>query len=60
MELEMLDQIMNKDIDSIIKLLEEAKKTRNYFKKATLIGKVNQACLDYDFYWTEKLHDLID
>jgi len=51
---------MNADIDTIIVKLQEAKTSRTYLQRATLVGKIAEQCQSYEFYWEEKLYSLID
>jgi hypothetical protein len=60
MRLSPLDQRMNDDIDSIIAKLEEAKKSRTYFQRASLVGKVAEQCQGFEFYWEDRLTNLMD
>lgn len=55
-----LDDSMDRGIDEIIALLQEAKNSRTYLKRASLVGQVAQRCQDYDSYWTDRLYDLMD
>lgn len=55
-----LDRCMDADIDAIIAELEKAKSTRTYFQRATAVAAIGKKCADYDFYWTERLNDLMD
>jgi hypothetical protein len=60
MRLSPLDERMNADIDAIIVKLQEAKTSRTYLQRATLVGKIAEQCQSYEFYWEEKLYSLID
>lgn len=55
-----LDDQMDANIDQIIAKLQEAKKSRTYLQRASLVGMVAQQCQDYDSYWTDRLYDLMD
>jgi hypothetical protein len=55
-----LDESMDTNIDQIIAKLQEAKRSRTYLQRASLVGKVAQECQDYDSYWTDRLYDLMD
>jgi hypothetical protein len=60
MRLSPLDQRMNADIDQLIEQLQKAKNTRTYFQRSAAVKQVAKACEDYEFYWTERLYDLMD
>jgi hypothetical protein len=51
---------MDTNIDQIIAKLQEAKRSRTYLQRASLVGKVAQECQDFDSYWTDRLYDLMD
>jgi len=55
-----LDEHMNKDIDAIIARLEEAKKSRTYLQRASLVNKIAEECQSYAFYWEDRLYSLMD
>ena len=55
-----LDDIMNKDIDVIIAKLEKAKDTNTYFQRANAVKEIAEACTDYEFYWSDRLHSLME
>ena len=60
MRLSPLDQRMNADIDAIIAKLQEAKTSRTYLQRASLVGRVAEQCQSFEFYWEEKLYSLMD
>jgi hypothetical protein len=51
---------MNTDIDALIAKLQEAKTSRTYLQRASLVGKVAEQCQSYEFYWEDKLLSLMD
>ena len=55
-----LDAKMDQEIDKIIEQLQAAKKARTYLRKSAEVGKIAKQCQDYEFYWTERLYDLMD
>jgi len=55
-----LDEHMNKEIDAIIARLEEAKKSRTYLQRASLVNKIAEQCQSYAFYWEDRLYSLMD
>lgn len=55
-----LDDQMDANIDQIIAKLQEAKRSRTYLQRASLVGAVAQQCQDYESYWTDRLYDLMD
>lgn len=60
MRLSPLDQRMNDDIDAIIAKLQEAKTSRTYLQRASLVGQIAEQCQNYEFYWEERLYSLMD
>jgi hypothetical protein len=60
MRLSLLDERMNTDIDALIAKLQEAKTSRTYLQRASLVGKVAEQCQSYEFYWEDKLLSLMD
>jgi hypothetical protein len=60
MRLSLLDERMNTDIDALIAKLQEAKASRTYLQRASLVGKVAEQCQSYEFYWEDKLLSLMD
>ena len=60
MRLSLLDERMNTDIDALIAKLQEAKTSRTYLLRASLVGKVAEQCQSYEFYWEDKLLSLMD
>ena len=60
MRLSPLDQRMNDDIDAIIAKLQEAKMSRTYLQRASLVGRIAEQCQNYEFYWEERLYSLMD
>ena len=55
-----LDGLMNKDIDAIIAKLEKAKDTNTYFQRASAVREIAESCKDYEFYWNDRLHSLME
>ncbi len=55
-----LDQRMNADIDALIAKLEAAKTARTYLQRASLVGRVAEQCQSYEFYWEDRLYNLMD
>ena len=55
-----LNAKMDEDIDQIIEQLQRAKNARTYLRKSSEVGKIAKQCQDYEFYWTERLYDLMD
>ena len=60
MGLSPLDQRMNEDIDAIIARLQQAKMSETYFQRARLIGQIAEQCQNYEFYWEDRLYNLMD
>jgi hypothetical protein len=60
MRLSPLDERMNADIDQLIEKLQQAKTTRTYLQRAAAVKEVARACEDYEFYWTDRLYNLMD
>lgn len=55
-----LDDKMDQGIDELIEQLQKAKNARTYLRKSAEVGKIAKQCQDYEFYWTERLYDLMD
>jgi len=55
-----LDERMNADIDAIIEKLQAAKTSRTYLQRAALVGKVAEQCQMFEFYWEDRLYNLMD
>jgi hypothetical protein len=51
---------MNADIDAIIAKLQEAKTSRTYLQRASLVGQVAEQCQSFEFYWEDRLCNLMD
>ena len=51
---------MDRGIDELIEQLQKAKNARTYLRKSAEVGKIAKQCQDYEFYWTERLYDLMD
>ena len=60
MRLSPLDERMNADIDAIIAKLQEAKTSRTYLQRASLVGQVAEQCQSFEFYWEDRLCNLMD
>jgi hypothetical protein len=60
MRLSPLDERMNIEIDALIAKLQEAKTSKTYLQRASLVGKVAEQCQSYEFYWEDKLLSLMD
>jgi hypothetical protein len=60
MRLSPLDERMNADIDAIITKLQEAKTSRTYLQRAGLVGQIAEQCQGYEFYWEDRLLNLMD
>ncbi len=60
MRLSPLDERMNTDIDALIAKLQEAKTSRTYLQRASLVGRVAEQCQSYEFYWEDRLLSLMD
>ena len=55
-----LNEKMNQHIDQLIAELEQAKLTHTYLQRGVAVQALAEKCNDYNEYWTERLHSLVD
>ena len=55
-----LDDQMDAHIDQIIEQLQAVKNSRTYLRKSAEVGKIAEQCQSYEFYWTDRLYNLMD